>query len=66
MNPLGPDNIRGTADDFTTLLDVPCDLNDPDTWQYNTDPFCEPALMTFPQHLLPCSPSLSVREVMKG
>ena len=24
---------------------MPCDLNNPDTWQYQTEPFCEPALI---------------------
>jgi len=42
MDPLGPDGIRYTADDFTTPLAVPCNLDDPATWQYDTDPFCEP------------------------
>ncbi|PWB51165.1 MAG: hypothetical protein C3F13_14850 [Anaerolineales bacterium] len=42
MDPLGPDGIRYTADDFTTSLAVPCNLDDPATWQYDTDPFCEP------------------------
>ena len=45
MDPNGPDATRGTADDWTTPLAVPCDLNNPDTWQYQTDPFCEPALI---------------------
>ncbi|MFZ1771763.1 MAG: fibronectin type III domain-containing protein, partial [Caldilinea sp.] len=30
------------ATDFTTPLAVPCNLDDPATWQYQTDPFCEP------------------------
>ncbi len=30
------------ATNFTTPLAVPCDLNDPATWQYQEDPFCEP------------------------
>ena len=41
------------ATDFTTPLAVPCDLNDPATWQYDTDPFCEPELM-------PGTPNISV------
>ncbi len=45
MDPNGPDGIRGTADDWSTPLAVPCDLNDPTTWQYQSDPFCEPPLI---------------------
>lgn len=30
------------ATSFTTALAVPCDLNNPSTWQYQVDPFCEP------------------------
>ena len=30
------------ATNFTTPLAVPCDLNNPATWQYQVDPFCEP------------------------
>ena len=30
------------ATGFTTPLAQPCNLDDPDTWQYDTDPFCEP------------------------
>jgi FtsP/CotA-like multicopper oxidase with cupredoxin domain len=41
-DPEGPDNVRGTADDFSTDLAVPCNLDDPATWQYQEDPFCEP------------------------
>ena len=33
------------ATDFTTPLAVPCNLDDPSTWQYQTDPFCEPPLI---------------------
>jgi FtsP/CotA-like multicopper oxidase with cupredoxin domain len=33
------------ATGFTTPLAVPCNLDDPATWQYDTDPFCEPALI---------------------
>ncbi|MBP7690562.1 MAG: multicopper oxidase domain-containing protein [Anaerolineales bacterium] len=43
MDPIGPDGIRDTADDWSTPLAVPCNLDDPATWQYDTDPFCEPA-----------------------
>lgn len=45
MDPLGPDGILGTLDDFTTPLATPCNLADPATWQYQVDPFCEPALI---------------------
>jgi len=31
------------ATNFTTPLATPCNLDDPATWQYQTDPFCEPA-----------------------
>jgi FtsP/CotA-like multicopper oxidase with cupredoxin domain len=30
------------ATNFTTPLAVPCNVDDPTTWQYDTDPFCEP------------------------
>ena len=30
------------ATGFTTPLAQPCNLDDPNTWQYDTDPFCEP------------------------
>ena len=30
------------ATNFTTPLDVACDLDNPDTWQYQVAPFCEP------------------------
>jgi len=33
--------------------DAACDLNDPLTWQYDTDPFCEP-------RLIPSTPNISV------
>ncbi len=33
------------ATNFTTPLAVPCDLDNPDTWQYTSDPFCEPPLI---------------------
>jgi FtsP/CotA-like multicopper oxidase with cupredoxin domain len=45
LNPEGPDGIRGNADDWTTPLAVPCNLDDPATWQYQEEPFCEPALI---------------------
>ena len=38
---------------FTTELAVPCSLSDPSTWQYDTDPFCEPAK-------IPGTPNISV------
>ncbi len=28
---------------FSAALAVPCNLDNPSTWQYQTDPFCEPA-----------------------
>lgn len=42
LDPEGPDGIRFTSDDWTTPLASPCNLEDPTTWQYDTDPFCEP------------------------
>ena len=42
LDPEGADGIRYTADDWGIPLASPCDLNDPTTWQYDTDPFCEP------------------------
>jgi FtsP/CotA-like multicopper oxidase with cupredoxin domain len=53
MDPLGPDGIRGTADDWTSPLAVPCNLDDPATWQYQEDPFCEP-------QYIPGTPNISV------
>jgi FtsP/CotA-like multicopper oxidase with cupredoxin domain len=45
--PFGPiDNPYYNMDpkkDFTQPLATPCSLDDPSTWQYQTDPFCEPA-----------------------
>ena len=44
----GPDGIMGVpgspeaADDFTTPLAKPCTLDDPTSWQYQVEPFCEP------------------------
>jgi len=52
-DPEGPDGIRGTADDWTTFLAVPCNLDAPATWQYQEDPFCEPQYM-------PGTPNISV------
>ena len=42
LDPEGADGTRYTADDWGIPLASPCDLNDPTTWQYDTDPFCEP------------------------
>ncbi|HEY6008605.1 MAG TPA: multicopper oxidase domain-containing protein [Geobacteraceae bacterium] len=53
MDPNGPDTIPGTLDDFTTPLATPCSLDIPATWQYQVDPFCEPAL-------IPGTPNISV------
>ena len=53
MDPKGPDGLRGTADDWSTPLAVACNLDDPATWQYDTDPFCEPEFM-------PGTPNISV------
>ncbi len=53
MDPKGPDGSLGTTDDFTTPLAVACDLDDPATWQYDTDPFCEPKE-------IPGTPNISV------
>ncbi len=41
------------ATNFTTPLAVPCNLDDPATWQYQTDPFCEP-------QVIPGTPNISV------
>ena len=41
------------ADDFTTALTTPCNLDDPTTWQYQVDPFCEP-------EQIPGTPNISV------
>jgi len=41
------------ATGFTTALAVPCDQDIPSTWQYQVDPFCEPAL-------IPGTPNISV------
>lgn len=41
------------ATNFETALPKPCDLNDPTSWQYQTDPFCEP-------QLIPGTPNISV------
>ena len=50
-DPKGPDGIRGTLMTGHTLA-VPCNLDDPTTWQYDTDPFCEP-------ELIPGTPNIS-------
>ncbi len=52
-DPEGPDGIRGNGDDFTSNLAKPCSLDDPTTWQYQTDPFCEPKQ-------IPGTPNISV------
>ncbi|UFS70602.1 multicopper oxidase domain-containing protein [Geomonas sp. RF6] len=39
--------------DFTLPLPQPCNLDDPSTWQYLVDPFCEPPL-------IPGTPNISV------
>jgi len=41
------------ATNFTTPLAVPCNLDDPATWQYQVDPFCEP-------EQIPGTPNISV------
>jgi FtsP/CotA-like multicopper oxidase with cupredoxin domain len=51
-DPKGPDGKRGTADDWTSDLATACNLDDPATWQYDTDPFCEP-------ELIPGTPNIS-------
>ena len=59
MDPKGPDGIMGApgsaaaADDFTTQLTTPCALDNPATWQYQVEPFCEPPT-------IPGTPNLSV------
>lgn len=53
MDPDGLDNIPGNADDWATPLAVPCNLDVPATWQYDTDPFCEP-------QQIPGTPNISV------
>ncbi|WP_345305509.1 multicopper oxidase domain-containing protein [Candidatus Villigracilis saccharophilus] len=52
-DPDGVDNISGNADDWDTDLAVPCTIDDPNTWQYKSDPFCEPAQ-------IPGTPNVSV------
>jgi FtsP/CotA-like multicopper oxidase with cupredoxin domain len=42
LDPEGANGIRGDADDWGIPLASPCNLDDPATWQYDTDPFCEP------------------------
>lgn len=41
------------ATGWTQPLANPCNLDDPSTWQYQTDPFCEP-------ELIPGTPNISV------
>ena len=43
---------KDPATNFTTDLAVPCNLDVPATWQYETDPFCEP-------QLIPGTPNIS-------
>jgi FtsP/CotA-like multicopper oxidase with cupredoxin domain len=50
-DPDGLDNIKGNADDW--MNPQVCNLDDPSTWQYQTDPFCEP-------QLIPGTPNISV------
>ena len=50
-DPDGLDNIRGNADDWQNTQ--VCNLDDPTTWQYQTDPFCEP-------QQIPGTPNISV------
>lgn len=50
-DPDGLDNIRGNADDWQN--DQVCSLDDPATWQYQEDPFCEPLY-------IPGTPNISV------
>ncbi len=44
---------KDPATNFTTDLAVPCNLDDPSTWQYQVEPFCEP-------QLIPGTPNISV------
>ena len=44
---------KDPATNFTTDLAVPCSLDDPSTWQYQVQPFCEPAQ-------IPGTPNISV------
>ncbi len=50
-DPDGLNNIKGNADDW--MNPQVCNLDDPATWQYQTDPFCEP-------QLIPGTPNISV------
>jgi len=36
---------KDPATNFTSDLATPCNLDDPSTWQYQTSPYCEPALI---------------------
>ncbi len=44
---------KDPATNFTTDLAVPCSVDLPATWQYQSEPFCEPAL-------IPGTPNISV------
>ena len=44
---------KDPATNFTTNLSVPCSLDDPTTWQYEVEPFCEPKQ-------IPGTPNISV------
>jgi FtsP/CotA-like multicopper oxidase with cupredoxin domain len=44
---------KDPATSFTTPLAKPCSLDDPSTWQYKVDPFCEP-------EMIPGTPNVSV------
>lgn len=50
---LNPYYNMDPATNFSTPLAVPCNLDDPTTWQYQTDPFCEP-------QYIPGTPNVSV------
>ena len=49
--PPGPTPLYGPSPTRTTTR--ACNLDDPATWQYQTDPFCEP-------ELIPGTPNISV------
>ena len=46
-------NMDPTRSAFSQTLAKACNLDDPTTWQYQTDPFCEP-------ELIPGTPNISV------
>lgn len=48
-----PRHDMDPATAFTTPLAKPCSLDDPTSWQYQTDPFCEP-------EMIPGTPNISV------